>query len=173
VSPADITHKEFQKTSSTERPPFASKECLPQALRVQNRNVTVLYGVTSDLGGLRKVKLSLYRPGQAQGVSKRLRFPQYLENRNLKMARFSALCTGRLYPQEIPVVLNSDIGWVDPRVTELSQWKIPMNPTKIEHATLRLAAQRLIQLHNRVPPRRLRLSRKTWHLLSPPAAKIN
>jgi hypothetical protein len=67
-----------------------------ETLRVQYRNVTVLYGVTSDLSGLRKVKLSLYRPGKAQGVSRRLRLPQFLETRHMNVARLSALSTGRL-----------------------------------------------------------------------------
>jgi hypothetical protein len=107
--PPDITHTEFQETSSTELPLFATKSVYRRHYVYQYRNVTVLYGVTSDLIGLRKVQLSLYRPGQAQGVSRRFRFPQFLENRHT-VAKFSALCAGRLHPQEIPLVLISDIG---------------------------------------------------------------
>ena len=54
------------------------------------------YGATSDLRRLRKVKLSLYRPGQAQGVSRRFRLSQFLETRHMKVARLSALSTGRV-----------------------------------------------------------------------------
>jgi len=69
---------------------------------------------------------SNYRPGHA---SRKMRLPEFLDIRHVKVVRLSALRSGRLYHQEIFLVHISLRGWVDPRAMVrpegLCQWKIP------------------------------------------------
>jgi hypothetical protein len=53
-----------------------------------------------------KVKQSHYKPRQAQRVSRKLRFPDFVTTAQ-DLKRLSSLLTGRLYPQEILPVLIS------------------------------------------------------------------
>ena len=76
---------------------------------------------------------------------------RFRESRRIKVARLSAIRTGRFCLQEIVLVLISVRGLFEPwalvRSEGLRHWRISMTPTEIEPR-----AQWLNQLYYRVPP---------------------
>ena len=101
-----------------------------------------------------KVNQSHYGLDRPCGFQK-VETPRFQDNRHMKLVRLSALRTGRLYSQEIFLVLISVRGWVNPRAIVrpegLYKWKIQVTPSWIEPVTLRLVVQCLNQLRHSVP----------------------
>ena len=97
-----------------------------------------------------KVETSLYRPRGFQEFE----VPRIFDDRHLKVARLSALRTGRLYPSRGLLVLISVRRWVDPRATVrpegFSHWNMPIMTSGIEPVTFLLVAQCLNVLRHRV-----------------------
>jgi len=93
-----------------------------------------------------KVQLSRYRPGVTPRVPGSYR-SQISWQRHRELVRLSALGTGRIFPQEILLILISVRGWVDPRdivrSEGLCQWKIPITPSGIQSATFWFVAEHL------------------------------
>jgi hypothetical protein len=88
-----------------------------------------------------------------------VRAHRFRDTRHMKTGRLSTLSTGRLYPQEIFLILISVRGRVDPRdivrPEGLSQSEIPLTPSRSEPATFRLVGQCLNQLQHHVPQRNM------------------
>jgi hypothetical protein len=55
-----------------------------------------------------------YRPAGPYGLRK-LRLPEFINNRHMKVESLSALGTGHLYPYDTSLVLISVTGTADPR----------------------------------------------------------
>jgi hypothetical protein len=77
--------------------------------------------------------------------------PRFLHNQHMKVIMLSTIRTGRLYSQEISLVLICIKGLADPRAIMrpegLSEWKIPSG---IKPTTFPLVAQCLTHLRHRV-----------------------
>jgi hypothetical protein len=87
--------------------------------------------ITQLINGDKRVKQSHYRPWQALRVQE-FEAPRFQDNRQMKVARLSALSTGRLYPQEIFLVLicvegtRWRSGWGTALQTGRSRFRFPM-----------------------------------------------
>ena len=79
--------------------------------------------------------------------SRRFRLPDFYDIRHVKVVRLSASRTGRLYPQEMFLVLIFTRGWVDPRAMVRSEGNMSLKnlvtPPGMDPGTVRLVAQRL------------------------------
>ena len=95
----------------------------------------------------KRVKIQSY-PVTGRLGSRKLTFPEFLENRYIKVVRLSALRIAPVY------LLISVTSWVDPRATVqpegLYHWKTSNTLSGMEPATCLLAAQCPNQLHHRV-----------------------
>ena len=104
-----------------------------------------------------------YRPRGFQEV----KAPRFPDNRHIKVVRLSALCTGRLNPQEIFLILTTVRGWVDPRAIaeRITSMKNSTDPSGIESATLKLVAQCLNQLCvQKMSTGERRIYTDSWHV---------
>jgi hypothetical protein len=113
--------------------------------------------IGSTNNAIKKVKQSHYTGLDRPWGFQQVEAPRFKDNRHMNVVKLSDLCTGRLYPQEIFLVLISVRGCVDLRTIVwpegVYEWKPPMTPSGIEPATFWMVAQCLNQLrhHQRAP----------------------
>ena len=87
----------------------------------------------------------LYQARCGPEGSRTFRLPDFHDIRHMKLMRLSVSRTGRLYPQEMSLVLIFTRGWVDLRAMVRSEGnmslKNPVTPSGIDPGTVRLVAQ--------------------------------
>ena len=113
----------------------------------------VLYFIYVTRFPATKKKQSHYRPGQTQSVPG-VEEPRLQENRHIKLLRFPALPTGRLYPRKYSwysflLEAESAPGPQCGRKDYVNE-KFPVTPSGIEPEIFRLVAQFLNQMRHRV-----------------------
>ena len=117
----------------------------PQHSVLENLQPTIHSSFNVSDQVLQPYKTVPLRPSIGPEVSRKLTLPGFAYSRLMKVSRLSVLPTGRLYPQEIFLVLICIRVWVDSKATvrpeELNQWEFSRTPSGIEPVTFRLVAQ--------------------------------
>jgi hypothetical protein len=135
---------------------LSNDPCVILSFSSQNKDLRGLFLCKSRIV-VSKAKATPLQVCTGPEGSKTVRLAEIIDNRQMKLARLSALRIGRLYPPRKYSWYSFLVrGWVDPRAIVrpegLSQWKILMAPFEIEPATFRFVAQCLNQLRHSVPP---------------------
>jgi len=140
----------IKKISKTNKPFCLPRKCKQQVLPKYLCTFTNLHGVMYQNIAVYTFTIIKAIPLQTwtgHEGSRSFRLPDFHDIRHKKLVRLSASRTGRLFPQEMLLVLIFTRGWFDPRAMVRSEGnmslKNPVTPPGIDPGTVRLVAQGL------------------------------